>query len=91
MLQSISVNQFRDHLKEFVDTVNTTHIPLVVTRRSGPSFVVVDAEDWAREQETIHVLQNQSLMKQIALSSETYRQGTGRTLTQAEQDEIDRF
>ncbi len=91
MLQSTSVNQFRDHLKEFADSVNTMHSSLMVTRRNGPNFVVVGADDWAREQETLHVLQSQSLMKQIALSSETYRQGIGRTLTQAEQDEIDRF
>ncbi len=71
-MDTISVNKFRDNLKTFVEQVVTEHLPLKVTRRSGEDFVVLSADDWEREQETLYVLQNNDLMKQIAASSATH-------------------
>ena len=76
-MNSISVNQFREKLKHFVETVIQEHQPLKVTRRNGEDFVVINAEDWQREQETLYVLQNQSLMQQIAESQATHQAKTG--------------
>lgn len=67
-MDSVSVNKFRDKLKTFVEQVVEDHTPIKVTRRSGDAFVVMSAEDWEREQETLYVLQNTSLMKQISES-----------------------
>lgn len=52
----VSVNKFRDNLKNLVEQVVSQHEPLKVTRRAGEAFVVISAEDWKREQETLHVL-----------------------------------
>ena len=87
-MDSVSVNKFRDNLKSFVEQIVTKHTPLKVTRRSGEDFVVVSADDWEREQETLFVLQNKSLMKQIATSLQTHEHGSGYTPTQDEMDEI---
>ncbi len=87
-MESISVNKFRDHLKSFVEQVISNHSPLKVTRRSGEDFVVMSAEDWEREQETIYVLQNNDLMKKIAASAGTHAKGKGYTPTTEELDEI---
>ena len=87
-MDSISVNKFRDNLKAFVEQVVTGHLPLKVTRRSGEDFVVVSAEDWEREQETLYVLQNNELMQQIAASMATHTKGKGYTPTTGELDEI---
>jgi len=87
-MDSVSVNKFRDNLKSFVEQIVTKHTPLKVTRRSGEDFVVVSADDWEREQETLFVLQNKSLMKQIAKSLQTHEHGSGYTPTQDEMDEI---
>ena len=76
-MDSVSVNKFRDNLKSFVEQVITKHLPLKVTRRSGADFVVVSADDWEREQETLYVLQNSDLMKQIAASTTTHAKGKG--------------
>ena len=76
-MDSISVNQFREKLKHFVETVIKEHQPLKVTRRNGNDFVVISAEDYSREQETLYVLQNQSLMQQIAESQVTHQANTG--------------
>ena len=87
-MDSVSVNKFRDNLKTFVEQVVTQHVPLKVTRRSGDDFVVVSADDWEREQETLYVLQNRNLMKQIAASLKSHNKGTGYQPTQDEMDEI---
>lgn len=87
-MDSISVNKFRDNLKSFVEQVATKHLPLKVTRRSGEDFVVLSAEDWEREQETLYVLQNNSLMRQIAASSSTHLKREGYTPRAGEVDEI---
>ncbi len=87
-MDSVSVNQFRDKLKTFVEQVVNSHSPLKVTRRSGEDFVVMSADDWEREQETLYVLQNSSLMQQIADSVEAEVKGTGYTPTSEQIDEI---
>ncbi len=87
-MNSISVNKFRDNLKSFVEQVVTNHFPLKVTRRSGDDFIVISAEDWEREQETLYVLQNSDLIQQISASTATHSKGKGYTPTTGEMDEI---
>lgn len=87
-MDSISVNKFRDNLKSFVQQVVSQHVPIKVTRRSGEDFVVISAEDWEREQETLFVLQNTSLMQQIAASARTHPAHSGYTPTDEETNEI---
>ncbi len=87
-MDSISVNKFRDNLKRFIEQVVTEHTPLKVTRRSGDDFVVLSADDWEREQETLYVLQNNDLMKQIAASAATNANKKGYEPTAGELDEI---
>ena len=76
-MKTISVNKFRDNLQSVVEQVVSRHEPIKVTRRAGESFVVISADDWEREQETLHVLKNKNLMQQIANSLETHTGGQG--------------
>ena len=87
-MDTVSVNKFRDTLKDCVERVISQHNPLKVTRRNGEDFVVVSAEDWEREQETLHVLQSSSLMKQISDSMTTHMQRQGYTPNHEEINEI---
>ena len=87
-MEHISVNQFRHHLKTFVEKVIEQHQPLKVTRRFGEDFIVMSAEDWARQQETLFVLENTELMQQIKQSIHTHNQHTGYHPNQKEIDEI---
>jgi antitoxin YefM len=57
----------------------------------GEAFVVMSADDWEREQETLYVLQNSSLMSQLAESAATHTQGAGYTPTEEEINEITRL
>jgi len=87
-MESTTVNKFRGSLKHFVEQVVNRHAPLRVTRRTGSDFVVMSAEDWERDQETLYVLQNTSLMRQIADSSATHNAGSGYTPTKEQLDEV---
>ena len=85
-MDTVSVNKFRDKLKTFVEQVVEDHTPIKVTRRAGDAFVVMSAEDWEREQETLYVLQNTSLMKQI--SESVHAKDSGYVPTSEELNEI---
>ena len=87
-MNSVSVNQFRGNLKSYVEQVIDQHTPLKVTRRKGHDFVVIGAEDWEREQETLYVLQNKYLMDQIASSLLSHSANKGYSPTEEELNEI---
>ena len=87
-MDTVSVNQFRDNLKTFVEQVVNDHTPIKVTRRAGEAFIVISADDWEREQETLYVLQNNSLMEQISESLKTHTLHKGYSPTDEELNEI---
>ena len=87
-MDSISANKFRDNLKSFVDQVFSKHEPLKVTRRKGEDFIVLSAEDWERDQETLYVLQNKDLMKQVTQSFDTHKKNKGYKPNAGEMNEI---
>lgn len=87
-MNSISVNQFRENLKTYVEQTVSEHEPIKVTRRAGDAFIVMSADDWEREQETLHVLQSSSLMQQIADSMNTHNSNQGHKPTKEQLDEI---
>lgn len=80
----LSVNQFRANLKQYVDSAVDNHEPLAVSRKNGEAFVVMSLEDYEREQETLYVLGNTSLMGQIQESLKTYNTESGYTPTSDE-------
>lgn len=76
-MDTVSLNKFRDNLENFVTQIVSRNEPLKVNRHTGEEFVVLSANDWQREQETLHVLQNQDLMQQIADSLKTHNRSQG--------------
>lgn len=87
-MDNINVNKFRDNLKNIVEKVISEHQPVKITRGSGEDFVIISAEDWAREQETLFVLQNTSLMQQILASTQTHAAKSGHTPSDEETRKI---
>ena len=66
-MRKMTVGEFRRNL-EAADSAIQDGVHLRVTRRTGQDFIVISAREWEREQETLYVLQNPSLMQQITLS-----------------------
>ncbi|MCI5123600.1 MAG: type II toxin-antitoxin system Phd/YefM family antitoxin [Candidatus Electrothrix sp. AR5] len=87
-MREITANKFRATLKSCADQSIADHEPLRVTRKRGKDFVIIGAEDWEQIQETLHVLQNTSLMQQIKQSLKTHRSGKGYSPTKDQLDEI---
>jgi len=87
-VNSISINQFKNNLQDFVKQVINQHIPLKITNQDGADFVVVSAEDWEQQQETLLILQNNNLMEQISRSVVTHHQNQGYSPNKEELDEI---
>jgi antitoxin YefM len=87
----LSVNKFRANIKSFVEQAINNHIPIRVRRRAGRDFIVLSAEDWERDQETLYVLQNASLMKQIRKSIESHKNQSGYKPSEDELNEINRI
>jgi antitoxin YefM len=52
------------------------------------NFAEITADNWTQYQETLFVLQNESLMKQISQSFVTHNQGLGYQPSQGQMDEI---
>ena len=90
-MNSISVYQIRENLKTYVEKAVSEHEPIKVTRRAGDDFIVMSADDWEREQETLHILQSSTLMQQIAESMSTHQDSKGYKPTQEQLDEITSF
>ncbi len=65
---TIDIKQFSENLKRNAAQATTDQSPLKVTQGNGKYFVVLSADEWEREQETIQVLQDTDLMRQIAKS-----------------------
>jgi PHD/YefM family antitoxin component YafN of YafNO toxin-antitoxin module len=57
------------------------------SKPSSAETITLSTQEWANLQETLYVLQNPSLMEQLANSLETYQQGTGYQPTLEELEE----
>ena len=87
-MREIKAERFFSNPRETLEPVLGERSPVRVTREDGKAFVVVDADDWDREQETLYVLRNESLSKQIAASIKTLKANSGYTPSKQELDEI---
>lgn len=67
-MREMTFHEFQSRLGEAVEQVIEDREPLRIKRRGGQDFVVISAAEWEREQETVYVLQNKSLMEQIGRS-----------------------
>ena len=55
-MQHITYSDFRSHLAASLDKVNEDHQPIIVTRQSGKSAVVMSLEDFKSYEETAYLM-----------------------------------
>lgn len=77
------------HLQELADFLDFLLSKQASRLKENAESITVSAKEWERLQETLYVLQNQSLMQQIADSMKTWQTGKGYTPTQEEMDALD--
>jgi antitoxin YefM len=53
-----SYSDLREHLRERLDEVHRTRMPLLVTRQNAPAAVLLDKEEYDSIIETLHLLRS---------------------------------
>jgi antitoxin YefM len=48
----------REHLRERLDQLHESRVPLLVTRQNAPSAVLIDKEEYDGIMETLHLLRS---------------------------------
>lgn len=64
-MTAVTITEARKNLYQLVAETAQGHKPLLIKGKHN-NAVLVGEEDWNAEQETLYVLQNQKLMKQIS-------------------------
>lgn len=90
-MDSINIDTFKVTLKECFNKVIDNHKPIKINDENGKSCIIISVEDWEKEQETLYILQNQDLMKQISESIKTHNNHQGYFPSNEEINEIFSF
>ncbi len=72
MSKTLPISEVKARLPELVTGVEEREEEIVVTRKGKPAAVLVNYDEYERLQETIDVLSDQTLMRQIRKSEEYY-------------------
>lgn len=69
-MEAISYTTFRQNMASVLDQVSADAAPVQITRQGKQATVVVSLDDWQSLQETLYVLQNENLMRQINIAEQ---------------------
>ena len=75
MAKTLSLSEVKTRLPELIAGVQEREEEVVVTKNGRPAAVLINVQEYARLKETLAVLSNPALMKQISRSREFYRSG----------------
>ncbi|MBI5853773.1 MAG: type II toxin-antitoxin system Phd/YefM family antitoxin [Nitrospirae bacterium] len=75
MAKTLSLSEVKTRLPELVAGVQEREEEVVVTKHGRPAAVLVNVDEYARLNETLDVLSDPALMKQINRSKAFYRSG----------------
>ena len=80
MVKTLPISEVKARLPELVSGVAERDDEIVVTRNGKPAAVLVSYDEYERLKETLDVLSDERLMKQIR-ASESYLAGGGKGLS----------
>ncbi|MCP9756419.1 type II toxin-antitoxin system prevent-host-death family antitoxin [Lacihabitans sp. CCS-44] len=72
---TINYSSFRQDLKAFLDKVNLSHSPLIVTRAKGEDVVVMSKADFDSMEETFYLLKSPKNAERLLRSIAQLEQG----------------
>ena len=75
VMETLPLSHVKAHLSEIADRVEGQHDRVVVTRKGRPAAVLVSPEDLESLEETLAVLSDPELMRQIRSSEEEREHG----------------
>ena len=75
MAKTLSLSEVKMRLPELIAGVQDREEEVVVTKNGRPAAVLINVQEYARLKETLDVLSDPALMKQISRSRAFYRSG----------------
>jgi prevent-host-death family protein len=75
MAKTIPISEVKTRLPELVSGVAEREEEIVVTRNGKPAAVLVNYDEYERLKDTLDVLSDPALMKQVAQSKSFYAKG----------------
>jgi antitoxin YefM len=76
-METLPLSHVKAHLSEIADRVEGQHDRVVVTRKGRPAAVLVSPEDLESLEETLAVLSDPQLMRQVRESEAEFERGEG--------------
>jgi len=75
MAKTLSLSEVKTRLPELIAGVQDREEEVVVTKNGRPAAILINVQEYARLKETLDVLSDPALMKQISRSRAFYRSG----------------
>jgi len=75
MAKTLSLSEVKTRLPELVAGVQEREEVVVVTKNGRPAAILINVDEYARLKETLDVLSDPALMKQISRSQAFYKSG----------------
>ena len=75
MAKTLPISEVKTHLPELVTGVEEREEEVVVTRKGKPAAVLVNYAEYERLKETLDILSDPALMRQIRRSQRFYAEG----------------
>lgn len=75
MARTLSLSEVKTRLPELIAGVQDREEEVVVTKNGRPAAILINVQEYARLKETLDVLSDPALMKQISQSRALYRSG----------------
>lgn len=75
MAKTLSLSEVKTRLPELIVGVQDREEEVVVTKNGRPAAILINVQEYARLKETLDVLSDPALMKQISRSRAFYRSG----------------
>ena len=74
-MRTLSYSNLRSNLSKALQEVNEDHIPIIITRKNGPSSVLISLEDFNSYQETDYLLSSPKNAQRLMSSIEAIELG----------------
>ena len=75
MSKILPISEVKTRLPELVTSVAEREEEIVVTKNGRPAAILVNYEEYRRQQETLDILSDRDMMKQIRQSRRFYAKG----------------
>ncbi|MBI3072148.1 MAG: type II toxin-antitoxin system prevent-host-death family antitoxin [Deltaproteobacteria bacterium] len=77
-MKTLSYSALRNNLAKAINQVNEDHAPIVITRQTGPSAVLLSLEDFESWQETAYLLRSPKMARRLRAAASQIESGKAR-------------